>query len=162
LRQGNSYKPASFFLNESRLDIICKYLYVKNHIEGTDKDIIRLYKEVILARTGGCEPPDPYIINQASKNNIEDYINSFNTLINSFKVKRFNNQYPVHWAVNGWITGSHRIACALYFETLVACTHVGKQKISEWGRPWFEQNNFLNEDIVLLENTLRDLINEQL
>ena len=149
------FKSPLFFLNENRLDIACKFLYVKSYLETNDEYIFNLYRKIILLRTGGSEPFDNMIPNQKSKDSVNQYVSSFNELILNFKNYGYNDNYPVYWAANCLVTGSHRIACALYFNTNVPSIKVSKKSNQQWGRKWFEENNFDNKDIILLEKEVQ-------
>ena len=71
----------SYFLDSARLDIMCRYLYVKSKNENTNHlHYKEMYKECIQAQTQGVEPTDKYIKDQTPKNTIQDYIDSFDEL----------------------------------------------------------------------------------
>ena len=148
-------KSPSFFLSENRLDIACKFLYVKSYLGDEDESIFNLYRKIIFERTQGKEPLDQMIFGQTEKKSVDDYVESFNNLIISFKNKSYNHKYPIYWAANCLVTGSHRIACALYFKTDIPCIKVSKKSNLQWGRDWFEEHNFSDEDIKKLEKEIR-------
>lgn len=149
------FKSPLFFLNKNRLDIACKFLYIQSYVENNNEYIFDLYKKMILKRTGGSEPFDRMIPSQAAKESVDHYTSSFNELITNFKNVGYNNDYPVYWAANCLVTGSHRIACALYFKTKVPAIKVSKKSNQQWDRKWFEQNNFTEQSIRMLEEELQ-------
>jgi len=155
-------KSPKDFLGLHRLDLACKFLYIKNFIESNNDNTIQLYKDHIYYRTGGIEPRDRFLPDQNLKKSTDDYVASFNSLIINFKTYGYNNSFPIFYSKKGIINGAHRIACALYFNTQVPCIEVNKNGKGIWDRKWFEKYKFPESNIILLENTVRKLMNEQL
>ncbi len=150
-----------YFVDSDRLDFMCKYLYVKSKVENKNHEYYKdIYKKCIYRQTRGVEPTDRYIIDQTPKNSIQDYINSFNLLIESFKVEGYNKEYPIHSnsvkTING---GAHRIACSLYYNqkipTIVSSDTQPKFRLLD--RKWFETEGFSEEVITEWEQTLDQL-----
>jgi hypothetical protein len=148
----------TYFLANDRLDIICKYLYVKSkHTNINYPRYKELYKKCIYQQTDAVEPIDKYIPKQAPKNNIQDYIDSFDCLINNFETQGYNKEYPIYSdhvkTING---GAHRIACSLYYEQnipTVICV-APQPKYRSLDRKWFETEGFSEEVIAEWEETL--------
>tara|TARA_R110000764_G_scaffold224213_1_gene313300 strand:- start:147 stop:638 length:492 start_codon:yes stop_codon:yes gene_type:complete len=151
----------SYFVDSDRLDIICRYLYVKSKNENTNHlHYKEIYKECIQSQTQGIEPTDKYIKDQPPKNNIQDYIDNFDLLIESFKTKGYDKEYPIHSnsakTING---GAHRIACSLYYNQKIP-TVIAKDtqpKIRLLNRKWFETEGFSEQVILEWEATLDKL-----
>lgn len=154
----------TYFLTFARLDLACKYLYVKNYVEDLENDhIVELYEQHILKRTQGKEKKDKFIPRQYKKETIADYTTSFNQLITSFQKQGFDPAYPINYSQNGFINGAHRIACSMYFKTPIPVVKIDYfKKIEDWDRSWFEKHKFINSSILLLEQTTQELLNEQL
>lgn len=166
-------KDAKSFLTKDRLDLICKYQYIVEYMSWKDSavnnfDIMsRMYKKHILYRNADnlinynvLEPVDPFIPDQKEKSTLEDYTNSFNELIESFNNNSFDKKYPIVYSHNGLITGSHRIACCLYFDLPVFCFNIGKKRTNPWGELWFKNHFFSEKEITFLKNKLEELKNE--
>jgi len=166
VEENIKYRQPKVFINTNRLDIVIKYRYIEEYIRLQKGDIpnkylqaLADYKKCILARNNKrlaehveMEPVDPLIPNQPVKYNIDDYVESFNNLINSFAQKGFDNRYPVLHCGKQFnlIGGSHRVACAFYFDTRVPSLHKGKQKIRPWNKDWFLDAGFTISDINAL------------
>jgi DNA gyrase/topoisomerase IV subunit B len=151
----------SYFLDSARLDIMCRYLYVKSKNENTNHLYYKeIYKECIQAQTQGVEPTDKYIKDQTPKNTIQDYIDSFDILIDSFKTEGYNKEYPIYSnsvkTING---GAHRIACSLYYNQKIP-TIISKDtqpKIRLLNREWFKTEGFSEQVILEWEENLDKL-----
>ena len=151
----------SYFVDPARLDIICRYLYVKSKEENINHlHYKEIYKECIQAQTQGVEPTDKYIKDQTPKNSIQDYIDSFDILIKSFKAEGYNKSYPIYSnsvkTING---GAHRIACSLYYNQKIP-TVIAKDtqpKFRLLNREWFKTEGFSEQVILEWEETLDKL-----
>ena len=130
----------SYFVDSDRLDIICRYLYVKSKNENTNHlHYKEIYKECIQSQTQGID---------------------FDLLIESFKTKGYDKEYPIHSnsakTING---GAHRIACSLYYNQKIP-TVIAKDtqpKIRLLNRKWFETEGFSEQVILEWEATLDKL-----
>jgi len=150
-----------YFVDADRLDFMCKYLYVKSKSENSNHSHYKdIYKQCIYRQTRGVEPTDRYIPNQTPKNTIQDYIDSFDILIDRFKTEGYNKEYPIHSnsvkTING---GAHRIACSLYYNQKIH-TVISKDKQPKFrllNREWFEAEGFSEDIITELEATLDQL-----
>ena len=124
----NTLKPNEYnkFITSNRFDLMAKYLYVKHfHIKKYTNFFIELYKSHINTFNGCYEYP-------GTKNNINDFIQSFDNLILSIKKYNFNNDFPIPIGNNNVIiNGAHRIVTSyflkknIYFEyqNKVACLY---------------------------------------
>lgn len=124
----NTLKPNEYnkFITSNRFDLMAKYLYVKHfHIKKYTNFFIELYKSHINTFNGCYEYP-------GTKNNINDFIQSFDNLILSIKNNNFNNDFPIPIGNNNVIiNGAHRIVTSyflkknIYFEyqNKVACPY---------------------------------------
>ena len=104
-------------LNEKRIDVIAKYIYVKYKEQRINSNwAIDLYNEHIRVFNN-------YNENDGSgKKGQEAFLSSFNKTIDSIKTEGFNEQksiIPVSYK-NGLIEGSHRLAASLYFGKTVS------------------------------------------
>jgi hypothetical protein len=145
----------------NRLDIACKYLLFKElESPNPDQFIIDLYKKHIMKRTGGRENPDKRLPNQPKKTRINSYMKSAKQIMDSMKRNGFDKRFPIPFYDNGIENGAHRIACALYLDIDVIGMKITPKKYKTWDRKWFEANDFAEEEIQLLETTLRKLLDE--
>lgn len=108
----NVYRTNSInLLSKYRFDIFVKYYYVKSYIENTNvTEAQEIYLSHIKAFNNFSEP-------DGRKNSKNDFIKSFNSLIES--VKTYNNldKTIIPISTTGIpIDGAHRIAISLYFD----------------------------------------------
>ena len=98
-------------LSKYRFDIFAKYYYVKSYIEHTNvTEAQEIYLSHIKAFNNFSEP-------DGRKNSKNDFMKSFNSLIES--VKTCNNLYKTIIPISTTgipIDGAHRIAISLYFD----------------------------------------------
>lgn len=107
----NVYKTSSTnLLSKYRFDIFVKYYYVKSYIEEHDlKEATEIYLSHIKAFNNFNEP-------DGKKNSKEDFIKSFNRLIESAKFSKNLNKTIIPISTTGIpIDGAHRVAISLYF-----------------------------------------------
>lgn len=108
----NVYRTNSInLLSKYRFDIFVKYYYVKSYIENTNiTEAQEIYLSHIKAFNNFSEP-------DGRKNNKNDFIKSFNSLIESVKTCNNLDQTIIPISTTGIpIDGSHRIAISLYFD----------------------------------------------
>lgn len=117
------YINARDLIVPSRIDLCAKIAYVKNKVEGINCSFIdELYCKHISAFTIGTCSED----GNDNKNNIEDYINTFNELIGSIQkngVDETLSVIPVGRG-NGIMDGGHRVAIAAYFDQEVPIVRI--------------------------------------
>ena len=133
------------------LEIVVKYLYVKSVIENKDVDFFTdLYRRHIYYRTGGVED---------AKATVDDYVKSFNILIASMRTAGFDRNYPIPVSTqNGIILdGSHRLACALFFDIHPYVEFIEGRKGNIWDYWWFEQHGFSKRELDLMLRTYIEL-----
>lgn len=97
-------------LSKYRFDVFVKYYYVKSYIESTNIiEAQEIYLSHIKAFNNFLEP-------DGRKNNKDDFINSFNSLIESVKTCNNLDKTIIPISPTGIpIDGAHRIAISLYF-----------------------------------------------
>lgn len=108
----NVYRTNSInLLSKYRFDIFVKYYYVKSYIENTNiTEAQEIYLSHIKAFNNFSEP-------DGRKNNKNDFIKSFNSLIESVKTCNNLDQTIIPISTTGIpIDGAHRIAISLYFD----------------------------------------------
>lgn len=111
---------AKYLISPLNFDFFAKYLYVLNKLYSLENNFIKqLYIEHLKAFNNFIEP-------EGTKNSKEDFINSFDYLINSFNQKEFNfNQFILPISTqNILIDGSHRLACAVAFNQKIRCVQL--------------------------------------
>lgn len=108
----NVYRTNSInLLSKYRFDIFVKYYYVKSYIENTNiTEAQEIYLSHIKAFNNFSEP-------DGRKNSKNDFIKSFNSLIESVKTCNNLDQTIIPISTTGIpIDGAHRIAISLYFD----------------------------------------------
>ena len=108
----NVYRTNSInLLSKYRFDIFVKYYYVKSYIENTNvTEAQEIYLSHIKAFNNFSEP-------DGRKNSKNDFINSFNSLIESVKTCNNLDKTIIPISTTGIpIDGAHRIAISLYFD----------------------------------------------
>ena len=96
------------FINFKRFDLIAKYLYIKYYYNYKIDFYLNLYKTHIDVFNKNWEYP-------GTKTNIEDFIKSFNILIEKIKKNGFNKNMPIEFGNNDVIiNGSHRLMISYY------------------------------------------------
>ena len=108
----NVYRTNSInLLSKYKFDIFVKYYYVKSYIENTNiTEAQEIYLSHIKAFNNFSEP-------DGRKNNKNDFIKSFNSLIESVKTCNNLDQTIIPISTTGIpIDGAHRIAISLYFD----------------------------------------------
>lgn len=108
----NVYRTNSInLLSKYRFDIFVKYYYVKSYIENTNiTEAQEIYLSHIKAFNNFSEP-------DGRKNSKNDFIKSFNSLIESVKTCNNLDQTIIPISTTGIpIDGAHRIATSLYFD----------------------------------------------
>jgi hypothetical protein len=89
-----------------RFDLIIKFLYVKSYVKQYNTEYFKdLYKNHILLFNGAKED---------NKHCIEDFVISFNNLIDSLKKNGYNGDFPIPIYNNFITNGAHRLS-ASYF-----------------------------------------------
>ena len=78
-----------------------------------------------------------------------DFKNDFKNLIYSVKEKGFDKKFPIDTTSTGLLSdGSHRLACALYFDLPEIHLKKNKNDFSDvfYGLEWFEKNGFTEKE----------------
>lgn len=108
-------KDILFFTN--RFDLMAKFLYIESYDKKYETDFYKkLYENNIYIFNGCKEPIDPTNPDSKAKNNINDFINEFNFLIEDIKTNGYNKNYPIPINNNTLINGSHRLSICKYFK----------------------------------------------
>lgn len=96
-------------LSLTRFDFIAKYLYIKYYEKDYQSNFyLDLYKKHIEVFNKCWEHP-------GTKTKIQDFIESFNKLIESFKKNGFNEEFPIEVGKNKVLNnGIHRLAISYY------------------------------------------------
>ena len=105
-------------LHPSRFDLMAKYLYVKSIDKNLNTDFFKeLYHKHFVTFNGCKELPDNTIGEIGiAKNNIDDFINSFDKLIKNLKKNGYDERFPIPIGNNGIIVnGAHRLVASYYF-----------------------------------------------
>ena len=109
------------YLHPCRFDLMAKYLYVKAKDKNLKTDFFKeLYHKHLLTFNGCREYPDK-TKNEVgiAKENINDFINSFDNLIEDMKKNGYNEKHPIPIGKNGVIVnGAHRLVVSYYYNII--------------------------------------------
>ncbi len=135
----SQYKDEYF----NAVDIVVKYLAIENYY-GLNNYGFKLYEKM------------------QSKRINENWNERFVKLIQSFEKDGLKNMFPIETDINYSIhDGAHRLALALFFRITDICVKV--YNIDKPRRPydidWFRENGFTQEDIIIIEDKLKELLN---
>lgn len=138
-----------------RLDLVCKYLYFRELASGTDgtargtSSATRLYERHITKRTGGIEPPDPFLpaSKHVDKVSVADYERQAKNLLAGMKANGFDPETPVTYFRDGTLgNGAHRISAALALDIPVFA-RLEEGHGTAWGFRWFLENGFSSDEL---------------
>lgn len=137
---GNSLTEKSFF----RYDVIMRYITI-DAILNDNKEIINIYKKV-----------------QKKRVNRHTFFN-FQHLIKSIENRGFQSKYPILLNKNGQLLdGSHRLACALYFDIDEVPVKVrNTKKEVKYDKEWFINNGIKKDFIRKMEKQKKKLFLEK-
>tara|TARA_B100000214_G_scaffold371865_1_gene349033 strand:+ start:1145 stop:2530 length:1386 start_codon:yes stop_codon:yes gene_type:complete len=146
----NQMVPTNFLLskqiindNFNRFDVLVRYLAIQSLInkEGLG---INLYKKMQNKRKGSS---------------FKNPWRNFKNLIYSFK--NYGYDYDSNILVNNdlhIIDGSHRLACALYFNIPFVAIKINRRlSYAKYGLDWFKDNDFSSDEITLLTKKRKSL-----
>lgn len=143
-----------------RFDLIAKYLYIKYYEKKIKCEFYKeLYHKHLLTFNNCIEPQDNYLPNQKLKKNINDFINSFNLLIEDIKKNGFNDKYPIPLGKNNIIiNGSHRLMVSYYFNIIPKFISIEKDGSKNYNYNFFSNRkkgyqklNLIYTDTIALE-----------
>lgn len=127
----------------SRYDLLMRYIAI-DFILNNDEVGLEYYKTMQKKRVEG------------------ETLEDFKKLIDSVKEKGFLNKNPIPISKDGHIVdGSHRLACALYFNVKEIPIEIKPIRGVYYSKQWFIDNGFDDEAIQLLEKTKRYLFLEK-
>lgn len=129
-------------LSLTRFDFIAKYLYIKHYNNEYKSDFyLELYKQHIEVFNKCWEYP-------GTKTSIEEFISSFNKLIESFKNHGFNGEYPIEVGENNvLINGIHRLALSYYYKLTPSLKYLGNNGCGTYNYDFFKnRNNYWRRD----------------
>ncbi|MCH8519517.1 MAG: hypothetical protein LAT82_02060 [Nanoarchaeota archaeon] len=134
------------YFDETRLDVIIKYLYVKAYVENNNYQYYKnLYINSIKLINGGIED---------DKSSVDNFLEKFNTLIDSIQKKGFDKNFPIPVGENNIIlNGAHRLAVCMYFN--IEPKIENKKEISKcnYDLDFFKKGGIKEKDIFKLINT---------
>ena len=127
-----------------RFDLMYKYLYIKfREKKINSKFFVELYHKHLITFNNCYELPDINLPDQKPKKNIDDFINSFNNLIDNMKNIGYDENFPIPIGNNNIIiNGTHRLMISYYYKITPSII----QK-NENGNPNYNYNFFLNRTI---------------
>ncbi len=105
-------------IHPCRFDLMAKYLYIKAKDKELKTDFFKeLYHKHFITFNNCKEYPDLTRGEKGlTKNNINDFIKSFDNLIDNMKENGFDDKYPIPLGKNGVIVnGAHRLMTGYYY-----------------------------------------------
>lgn len=151
-------------LTEKRLDIVIRYLYAKELLQGIEEgEGSRLYTKFIEKK--GIEEPltnkvFAFFSDYDQKIGVPAYKDSFQKLITSMKRNGFEKEYFIPLDKHGEIiNGAHRLAAALALEIPVWIVDfpLFEGFGFDFSEEWMERNGFLYEEIQTLKEQFKQL-----
>jgi GR25 family glycosyltransferase involved in LPS biosynthesis len=108
------------YIVPERFDLMAKYLYIKSEDKKYNTNFYKeLYHKHILTFNNCYELPDPTIKDNIKKENIKDFLDSFDKLIKNIKNDDFNEKYPIPIGNNNIIiNGAHRLMISYYYNKI--------------------------------------------
>ena len=128
-------------ISPTRFDLMAKYLYIKFREKNTECNFHKEMYHKHLQTFNNCfELQDPSLPSQKPKKSIEDFITSFDALIDSMKANGFDNNYPITLGSNNVIVnGAHRLTTAYFYNLKPAI-----EPLKEAGNMGYNYSFFLN------------------
>lgn len=149
--------PARMLLDPSRFDLFAKLFYIRNR--DINKELaLKIYREHIKAFNPDLKEPG-----RNDKLGYEDFITSFDRLIDDFKSKSFDSAKSLVPVTDNYVIldGAHRVAALSYFdkEVRIVCCHRVVPKVDfdylffkNRGLSWETMDLIANEMIRYLPN----------
>ena len=127
-----------------RFDLMAKYLYIKSIDKKLKTDFFKeLYINHLITFNGCKELPDTSRGESGiAKNNVNDFIISFNNLIENLKKNGYNERFPIPIGNNEIIiNGAHRLVASYYYNLVPKFIN-----LNEEGNVGYNYNFFLNRN----------------
>lgn len=138
----------AFLLTSDRIDVIVRYLFFKDLMNGIDSDVHQsLFSRFTMARTGGHELPSYFSGN--GKSSVQEFIDKGRELCASIKANGFNekNFIPLGNERKPY-DGLHRMAAALAAGEKIYVHEYGDRDALNCDMTWFAENGFSFDDRV--------------
>ena len=127
-----------------RFDLMAKYLYMLSIDKNLKTDFFKeLYIKHLITFNGCKELPDTSRGESGiAKNNVNDFIISFNNLIENLKKNGYDERFPIPIGNNGIIiNGAHRLVASYYFNITPKIIN-----LNEEGNVGYNYSFFLNRN----------------
>lgn len=164
LRLTNSYElevsPAFLFLSQhtngifNRYDVVVRFMAIEE-INGANNSGLALYIKMQQAR-------NQYLASKNKRIKIEDLHQNkegmLQNLVTSFRSTGFNPKFPL--TVNSnlkLVDGSHRLACALYFNAETILVEKSESLDVDYGLDWF-RNYFESDEAITIQEKYREML----
>jgi hypothetical protein len=133
---GMQFREGAF----NRYDVVMRYLTIEKIVNGYENAL------------------DEYNMMQKKRVN-GDTADQFLELIASIRENEFSTKYPLPIDLNAnLIDGSHRLACALYFNIKkIPYTVIQENSNIQYGLSWFREYEFSERTLIDLERTKKTL-----
>ena len=145
------YNYMEGYIVPNRFDLMAKFLYIRNYEKRIHSSFyIDLYKHHIEVFNKCWEHP-------GTKKNIDDFLKSFNSLIESIKKNGYNNDYPIEVGSNNVIiNGAHRLMLSYYFNLNPNIKNENKKGCEVYNYDFFlNRNNYWRRDNEIYSNLER-------
>lgn len=143
--------PWVFFMSQvaksefNRIDVVVRYLAIEDYFEKNEIGYA-LYKKMQSER-------DP-------ESDTDLYLEKFKSLIKSFEKQGFDLKHPITVnKKNELVDGSHRLACALYFDVKKIKIKRSEVLESNYGMGWFEKH-FTDQEVTVIKDKFRKLVTD--
>lgn len=125
----------------TRFDVLVNYHCIKQWVETQNDDAFCLY------------------LKKQNKRRAAAQTDGFKSLIKNMQQNGFLVSRPILVDAEGHLVdGAHRLACALYFHVdFVSVKIVQKRAQVEYGRDWFSQNGFTDEELRQVDDAATEL-----
>ena len=154
-------------VDEKRMDIVVRYIYAKEILEGMDKGKGKcLYEKMYMAINGACEPTDNFLFRFFSdydrKQGLDEFEASFYKVVKSVKNEGFFRSSFIPLTRDGkMINGSHRLAAAL---AAGCCVWVRKYPFDgvrivdfKYTFEWLKDAGFSDNDLMVVKKAYNDI-----
>jgi len=134
-----------------RLDLPVKYMFFRYLRDGVMSDTAdKLYRQHIMARTGGQEPSDQDGTRRTAKQSMEDYIKAAEVLYWSMCDYGYDSRFPAPFGGNGLLlNAAHRLGCAAALDLDVPFEE-NEEDGYPWDFKWFIENGFKRNQLSLI------------
>jgi len=144
----------NYLISSNRFDLMAKYLYIKHYnVRNKVLFFTELYKNHIITFNNCWEYP-------GTKTSIEDFIESFDKIIESIKSSGFIEEYAIPIGLNNTIiNGAHRLMTSYFYKKNIHIKIENKTACSLYNYDFFlNRKDFQSLDIVYSDSMALEYI----